>query len=71
MLGIVIDWAVIEALIPDEFNAGKSRRTGIASTLSASLEMVRDGLLELRQMAPFGPLYVRRRDPDTKEEVAT
>ena len=72
MLGIVIDWAVIDALIPDDFNTGRSRRSGIASTLSASLEMVRDGLLELRQMAPFAPLYVRRREPDTSEkEVAT
>ncbi len=72
MLGVVIDWAVIEALIPDEFNTGRSRRSGIASTLSASLEMVRDGLLELRQMAPFAPLYVRRREPDPSEkEVAT
>ncbi len=70
MLGIVIEWAMIDALIPDEFNAGPSRRSGIASTLSASLEMVRDGLLELRQMAPFAPLYVRRRDPDTSEQEA-
>ena len=72
MLGVVVDWAVIEALIPDEFTSGRSRRTGIASTLSASLEMVRDGLLEVRQMAPFAPLYVRRREPDPSEqEVAT
>ncbi|MFM9863125.1 MAG: segregation and condensation protein A [Micropepsaceae bacterium] len=70
MLGVVIDWAVIDALIPDDFNSGKSRRSGVASTLSASLEMVRDGLLELRQMAPFAPLYVRRRDPETLEKEA-
>jgi segregation and condensation protein A len=72
MLGVVVDWAVIDALVPDEFNVGKSRRSGIASTLSASLEMVRDGLLELRQMAPFAPLYVRRRETKpSEEEVAT
>ncbi len=70
MLGVVIDWAVIDALIPDEFNAGKSRRSGIASMLSASLDMARDGHLELRQMAPFAPLYVRRRETKTSEEEA-
>ena len=64
MLGVVIDWAVIDALVPDEFNVPGSRRTGIASMLSASLEMARDGLLELRQMAPFAPLYIRRREPN-------
>jgi segregation and condensation protein A len=72
MLGVIIDWSTIDSLMPDEFSRGASRRSGIASTLSASLEMVRDGLVELRQMAPFAPLYVRRREtPPTEEEVTT
>jgi chromatin segregation and condensation protein Rec8/ScpA/Scc1 (kleisin family) len=34
--------------------------------------MARDGLVELRQMAPFAPLYVRRRpEQQSEEEVAT
>jgi segregation and condensation protein A len=70
MLGVVLDWAVIDALVPDDFSNGKSRRSGIASMLSASLDLARDGLLELRQMAPFAPLYVRRRDPETLEKEA-
>ena len=32
-----------------------------ASSLSAMLEMVREGLLDLRQDGAFSPLYVRRR----------
>lgn len=72
MLGVIIDWSTIEMLVPNEFATGRPRRTGIASTLSASLEMARDGLVELRQMAPFAPLYVRRRPQDiSEEEVAT
>jgi segregation and condensation protein A len=70
MLGVVIDWAVIDALIPDDFNSGKSRRSGIASMLSASLDLARDGHLELRQMAPFAPLYVRRRETKPSEKEA-
>lgn len=70
MLGVVIEWSMIDALVPDEFNTGKSRRSGIASMLSASLDLVRDGMLEIRQMAPFAPLYVRRREPDTSEKEA-
>jgi segregation and condensation protein A len=42
-------------------------RSGLASTLSASLEMARDGLVELRQMAPFAPVYLRRRQQRTPE----
>ena len=57
-------------LVPRALQADATQRSGIASTLSASLEMVRDGLLELRQMTAFGPLYVRRRDPETLEKEA-
>ncbi|MEQ1863998.1 MAG: ScpA family protein [Micropepsaceae bacterium] len=71
MLGVIVDWSTIDSLMPDEFSHGKSRRSGIASTLSASLDMARDGLVELRQMAPFAPLYVRRRPPNSEQEAAT
>jgi segregation and condensation protein A len=72
MLGVMIDWSTIDMLVPQEFSTGRPRRTGIASTLSASLEMARDGLVELRQMAPFAPLYVRARTAqDSEQEVAT
>ncbi len=59
MMGTVIDWSVIDTLLPADFSKGRSRRSGLASTLSATLEMARDGHLELRQMAPFAPVYVR------------
>jgi segregation and condensation protein A len=39
-------------------------RTVIASSFGASLEMAREGLVELRQEAPFAPIYVRRRDAE-------
>jgi segregation and condensation protein A len=72
MLGVMIDWSTIDMLVPQEFSLGQPRRTGIASTLSASLEMARDGLVELRQMAPFAPLYVRARtQQESEKEVPT
>lgn len=61
MLGIIIDWSTLDAIMPEGFEQGRKRRTGLASTLSASLEMARDGLIELRQMAPFAPVYLRAR----------
>jgi segregation and condensation protein A len=36
-------------------------RTVLASSLGASLEMARDGMVDLRQEAPFAPIYVRKR----------
>ena len=68
MLGVIMDWSLIESLMPEEFTQGRSRRSGIASMLSATLEMARDGHVELRQMAPFAPVYVRRREVPPKKE---
>jgi segregation and condensation protein A len=36
-------------------------KTVIASSFGATLEMAREGYLELQQEAPFAPLYVRKR----------
>lgn len=61
MLGTLIDWDRIDTLVPPDFADGKGRRSGIASTFSASLEFAKYGRIELRQASPFAPLYVRRR----------
>jgi segregation and condensation protein A len=39
------------------------RATVTASSFSASLELVREGRIDLRQTAPFAPLYMRDRNP--------
>jgi segregation and condensation protein A len=40
---------------------GPSRASYIASTLSAGLELVREGELEVRQLEAFTDLYLRAR----------
>jgi segregation and condensation protein A len=42
--------------------AAEEVKTVIASSFGATLEMAREGVLELQQEAPFAPLYVRRRE---------
>ncbi len=42
-------------------NAGPSRASYLASTLSASLELVKEGALEARQMDAFADIYLRSR----------
>ena len=37
-------------------------KTTLAASFGATLEMARDGLVELQQSAPFAPIYIRRRD---------
>lgn len=70
MLGAIPDWSRLDALLPEGYGLGKMKRTAVASTLSASLEMARDGKVELRQMTPFGAIYLRSKTPDGDGETA-
>jgi segregation and condensation protein A len=38
------------------------RATVMASSLAATLELVREGALEVHQQAAFAPIYLRKRD---------
>lgn len=49
------------APLPELGDGGPSRASYLASTLSASLELVKDGALEAQQLEPFADLFLRRR----------
>jgi len=65
LIGETTGWATLDSYLIDYLMRPDLRATARASTLSASLELVREGKVELRQKAPFAPLYVRRRMNDT------
>ena len=56
-----VEWSVLMSYLPDDLHDGLTRRSAIAATFTAGLELVRSGRAELRQDQPFGPLYVRGR----------
>ncbi|MGE0407779.1 MAG: ScpA family protein [Amphiplicatus sp.] len=59
-LGAIPDWVELRAVAPiREVDAPAS--SIVASTFNAALEFAKDGRLDLRQIAPFEPIYVRRR----------
>lgn len=64
MIGNVPDWATLESFLDPEFLTGPGARSAIASTLLASLEMARQGTLELLQPETFGPIYFRKKRRD-------
>jgi segregation and condensation protein A len=70
MLGRISDWCGPERLLPLDWSGGSRRRSALASTLLACLELARDGKVEIRQMAPFEPIYVRDRIPPTSEAAS-
>lgn len=64
MLPRLKTWTPLAAAAPqaDEDGHGPSRKSYVASTLSASLELVKDGMLEARQLETFADLYIRARE---------
>jgi segregation and condensation protein A len=64
LVGEGMDWAPLEAWLARYLDEPGERVTVIASSFASSLELARQGELELRQGAAFGPLLLRRRRPD-------
>ncbi|GLK75858.1 segregation and condensation protein A [Methylopila jiangsuensis] len=58
LVGRSADWARLDALML-RYMTPEMRATVLASSLGASLELAREGRLELRQERAFGPLYLR------------
>jgi segregation and condensation protein A len=58
LLGMTVDWGVIESFLPDRAS-GAFRKSALASSFVAALELARQGRVELRQTSPFAPLYLR------------
>lgn len=62
LLGMTLDWAPLDQLLAEFLVEPELRRTALASSFTASLEMTREGALEIRQAKSFAPLLVRRRE---------
>ena len=61
MLGRIGNWSGLSGLLPIDWQGGPRRRSALASTLLACLELTRDGRLEMRQLKPFDEVYVKDR----------
>ncbi len=58
-LGKLIDWKNIEDLIPSNFKSKKKfKRTGKAGIFAGSLELVKEGNIEIKQDKLFDDIYI-------------
>lgn len=57
------DWTQLDMFMEQYLPKGEEERTALASSFGATLEMARDGLVEIRQDEPFGLIYMRKREP--------
>lgn len=58
LIGTAIEWRAIERFLPDGAPP-ELRRSALASSFLAALELARQGRVELRQERPLAPLYLR------------
>lgn len=58
LVGSAIEWTAIERFLPDASD-DDYRRSSLASSFLATLELARQGRLELKQDEAFAPLFVR------------
>jgi len=66
LIGEVQDWTALDHFLIRWMTTPEQRVTAIASSFAASLEMVREGLLEVRQDSAFAPIYMRGRQTETR-----
>ncbi|MFS2326514.1 ScpA family protein [Brucella sp. H1_1004] len=59
LMGISEDWISLDRFLINYALTPQERASALASSFAASLELVREGKLELRQNAPFEPIYMR------------
>ena len=53
------NWTQLDLFLEQYLPKGEEERTALASSFGATLEMAREGLVELRQDEPFAPIYMR------------
>ena len=63
LVGHAFDWVELDAFLLRYRPEPEMRSTVRASALSAILEMVREGKVEVQQDKPFAPLMIRRPEP--------
>lgn len=67
MLGVAPSWTDLSAFLPEGWTAPIQARSATAATFAAALELARQGRVELRQAAVFGPIELRRSGPRAVE----
>lgn len=61
LVGTMDEWATLDRWLEHYLAKPETRRSVRASSFTASLELAREGTLELRQNSAFEPIFMRRR----------
>jgi segregation and condensation protein A len=67
--GDIGDWVQLDRYLERFLTPADPPRTVMAASFGATLELAREGLVELRQEGPFQPIYMRRKGAVAWERV--
>ena len=62
LIGQAGDWSRLDEYLINYLVEPAMRATVFASSLAATLELIREGVVEVHQHAAFAPIYLRKRD---------
>lgn len=62
LVGVQLDWTSLENFLPESATPGL-RRSALASSFVAALELARQGRLDIRQEGIFEPIFLRTASP--------
>ena len=68
LVGVSKEWARLDQYLFDYLVDPEQRTTAMASSFTASLELVREGALEIRQSGAFEPIYMRAGEKKKDEQ---
>lgn len=71
LMGKIPDWSELSKFLPEGMKDGLSTRSAVASTLTATLEMAKEGKLKIRQNGTFAPIYIRTADRSSSGNTET
>lgn len=66
MIGEIGDWVALDQFLIRYLIAPDQRVSALASSFAASLELVREGKLEIKQTSAFEPIFMRKATKPTK-----
>ncbi len=64
LIGVAADWTCLDDYLVNYLVEPELANTVKASSFAATLEMVREGVMDLQQHSAFAPIYVRKRAGD-------
>jgi segregation and condensation protein A len=71
LIGQSFDWSRLDQYLIQYLVEPAQRATAFASTLAATLELVREGVIEVHQQQAFAPIFLRKREVTGHVAAAT